>query len=130
MKSKFLILILQFLLIGCANVNHREATGPIRNGDLTDYDAIKTDNFIRNFLDVEKSYIERKWIIEYKKDNDPSEFGQWYIFDTIWGVKIINIENMDTLNKKMRYQFQGLALEQNYGVISIFVIRPSLQEIK
>ena len=130
MKSKILTIIIPLLFIGCTNVKHRDDLGLIGHENFNDYDSIKTDKFIRGLLAGEEKYIERKWIIQYKNGINNSESGQWYIYGTIWWARIINIDSMDVLNKDKIYQLQGLALEQNYGVISIFEIKPSLHEIK
>ena len=111
MKSSGLVLIL-LLFTACDKADHRESIGLKNKSDA--YDAKSYDNFIRNSMRDDWVHLERRrWVIEYKDS-------QWYISGTIWRADVVNIIGMEKLDKGKRYDFRGVALDQNYGRISIY----------
>ena len=100
------------LFTACDKADHRESIGLTNKSDA--YDAKSYDNFIRNSMRDDWVHLEtRKWIIEYKES-------QWYILGTGWSVDVVNINGMEKLEKGKRYDFHGVALDQNYGRIDIY----------
>ena len=121
MKSSYFVLIM-LLLTACDKSDHRESIGLTNKSDA--YDAKSYDNFIRNSMRDKWVRLEmRRWLIEYKEM-------QWHISGTEWGADVVNIIDMERLDKGKLYDFHGVALEQNYGTIQIYNYDHNMNEIR
>lgn len=116
MKTKYLLPLLAiFPLIAFAENKPRH--------EVKTFEGERADQKIREFM--LKEWRRHSWQIEYRKVSD--DFSIWHVKGTLWWVKLESSEHlrkfidMDKLDKTKIYRFEGIPVDQAYGVITFYL---------
>jgi len=107
MKLKLVILMLLLSAV-CFNAYSQETN--------------HVDQHIRDMMnDRFQKPVREEFVIEWREIKGLDGQFQWHISDTHWWVRLHPARwEMDKLDKKSKYKVDGVALQQNYGVIEIW----------
>jgi hypothetical protein len=95
------------------------------------YEAAEADAQIRSFMN--ERWHRQLWVIEYRPIEGLTDRTAWHVKGTMWWVRIegpgAKGVELSSLDKNIDYEFIGLPVDQNYGVITFYLTKPPQERL-